>query len=56
MVGGETIISTIGSNPRGEWVFRQMQNIFHILFEVLTVLVQGHRLTVFGYVDSSVGV
>ena len=55
MAGGETIISTIGSNPRGEWVSREMQDIFHVLSEVLTVLVQRHHLTVFGCVDSSVG-
>ena len=38
----------IGSNPGGRSVYDQLCDIDRILSEALTVLYQGHRLTVFG--------
>ena len=47
MAGGETIISTIGNSPKGKSANCQRRGICHILFGVLTVLVQGHLVIVF---------
>ena len=54
IAGGDIMISTIGNSPKGLMVYHQIQDIDHILFGVLTVLVQGHCLIVFWWLCSSV--